>query len=103
MSLFYRYENKIDIKDPPTEDDNISSKKYTDTKLLKCSNLDMSLYRLKKHTSSYQYWLNSKLYLIKYLNSHLNSSLTKTLICEYFTIHSECMYKIGTASLSEVA
>ena len=55
MSLFYRYENKIDIKDPPTEDDNISSKKYTDTKLLKCSNLDMSLYRLKKHTSSYQY------------------------------------------------
>ena len=31
MSLFYGYEDKIDIKDPPTENDNINSKKYTDT------------------------------------------------------------------------
>ena len=53
------YEHKIDIKDPPIEDDDISSKIYTDTKLSKSGrtmsgDLDMTLYKLKKHSSSYQ-------------------------------------------------
>ena len=91
MSRFYGYEDKIDIKDPPTEDDNINSKKYTDTKLLKRSgtmsgDLDMNLYKLKNIPAA----INrtdpiSKLYMINYLNLHLHSPLAKTLIWEYFT------------------
>lgn len=34
MSLFCGYEeDKVEIKDPPTENDDVSSKKYADTKL----------------------------------------------------------------------
>ena len=52
MSLFYRYEGKMDIKDPPIEGDDLVCKKCTDTKLSKSGrmmsgDLDMNLYKLK--------------------------------------------------------